>query len=350
MNEKLRMVKAVTIFLILFCSSVVIFFPSAKSGPIDPVYENTPIVQIELDRSILEQPVIPYAEPREIPIIVKADILEGPTEDIVKHFLGSEAIYLIVHLAVEDVPEGCYASVNPPLIRFQARDNHWYPDKINVTLSFTIDQYVPAFSLKDVVLNVSVERLGTARATIIKPASYFFDIGFIVGYQPQLSFSYPKQNVKNISPGETAVFPVEIENWGNAQSNIKIEVEDVPEGWRATIVDNLTLATNLFGAEAKGTVSLSVKPPIDFGYHENRTIVTVKMTPTTRNMNSVLEGEPHYLYFIVQSKGVSTALQSGSEIIIFVFASLVILFFVIYLILKGKHTKEFMKRFRGKAK
>ncbi|MFO7677668.1 MAG: hypothetical protein R6V50_04725 [Thermoplasmatota archaeon] len=359
MNTKLQMIKAFTIFLLLFCSSVVIFSPAAKSGPFDDFYECIPHIYIDYNKSILEQLVIPYGEPTEFSITVKADIM-GPAEDIVKEFLAKPPIKLIVGLSIENVPEGCYASVNPPLIEFiPQKDLTWKPNEANVTLSFTIDQYVPAFSIKNVRLNISApidrdfEEGGVGESylgLVVKPEAYYFDIPFTVGYQPKLSFSYPKQNVKNISPDETAVFPIEIENWGNAQSNIRIEVEDVPKGWTANIVDNLTLATNLFGDEAKGTVSLNVKPPIDFGYYENRTIITVKMTSTTRHNNSVLEGEPHYLYFIVQSKGVSTALPSGSEMIFFIFASILIIFFVIYLIWKGKHNKEYMKKIRGKGK
>ena len=337
MNKKLHMFKTFTIFLIFFCSSILILCPNGKSGVLDTVYECTPIIQIDYDRSILEQPVLPYDKPKEIPIIIKANII-GPSVDIVKDSLRS--VYLIAHLSVEEVPEGCYASINPPLIRYEAISGEY--QTTNATLSFTIDQYFPAFSLKKVKLNISVERLGL----LVKDESYYFDIPFIVDYQPQLSFSYPEQNVKSIGPDEIAVFPIEIENWGNAQSNIKIEVEEVPEGWQASIVDSLALATNLFGDDAKGNVSLSVKPPIDFGYREDRTIIKVKMTPTTRNENLYFEGEPHYLYFIVQSKGVSTAIPPGSEMILFVFASILLIF----LIWKIKSTRDHKNQSGGKKK
>jgi hypothetical protein len=347
MNKKLHMFKTFTIFLIFFCSSILILCPTGKSGPLDPVYINTPFIEIEYDRSISEQSVIPYDEPREIPIIIKAKIT-GATADIIEEYIKDA--YLVVDLSIENVPDGCYASINPPFVRFLEVTSSEY--KIaNATLSFTIDQFVPAFSSKTVKLNASVSEdwklKGRQGGLLVESASFYFDIPFIVGYQPQLSFSYPEKNVKNIGPGETAVFPIEIENWGNAQSNIKLEVEDIPKGWNASIIDSLTLAkTSLFGDfgdEARGTVLLNVKPPIDFGYREDRTIITVKLTPTTRYENLYFEGEPHYLYFIVQSKGVSTALPAGSEMIIFVFAFI----FVIFLIWKGKNYK---KQFRGEKK
>jgi hypothetical protein len=349
MNKKLHVFKIFTIFLIIFCSSFsfIILCPTGKAGPLDPIYECNTHIEIEYNKSISEQPVIPYSEPIELPVTIRAKIT-GPTADIVEEYLAGS--FLIVHLSLEDVPQGCYASINPPFVRYTGISTDY--KTANATISFTIDQYVPAFSYKNFTLNMTVDSLRGKGLVIIpggvlvKSASYSFPISFMVGYQPQLSFSYPEKNVKSIGPDETATFPIEIENWGNSPSTIKIEVEDVPDGWQANIVDTLTLVTNLFGAEAKGNVILNVKPPIDFGYHEERAIITVKMTPTTTGPeNLYLEGEPHYLHFVVQSKGISTALPPGSEMIILVFAFILILF----LIWNSKKAKNY-KQFRGRKK
>lgn len=338
MNKQFQKFKIFIIFIIIFCSSLVIICPAGKSGPLDPIYECTPFIEIEYNETLLQKPVVPYDEPRQIPITVKA-IINGPSADIVvERIEEGREILLIVDMSIAEVSEGCYASINPPILQFPLSDEY---ESAPATLSFTIDQYYPAFSLRIVKINMSTKKLGRS-VTVVKAKSFIFEIPFIVSYQPQLSFAYPNSNVKNISPGETANFLIEIENWGNAETNVNTEVVDIPEGWQANIVKNLTLGTNLFGGDAKEVISLNVKPPISFGYHEDRAIIKVKMTPVFYN-NSEFKGEPHYLYFIVQSKGFSTP---GFEMIIIIVAFI----FVIFLIWKRKKFKFSKKEFGGGKK
>lgn len=339
MNKQLQKFKIFIIFILLFCSSIIIISPSGKSGPLDQIYECSPFIEIEYNESLLKEPVVPYDEPRQIPITVKAKVT-GPASDIVVDKIGSDwdnlGIRLIIDISIAEVSEGCYASINPPILQFPVSDEY---KSTNATLSFTIDQYFPAFSLKKVKIQFSTRRLGK-KATLVKANNIVKEIPFIVGYQPQLSFSYPNSNVKNIAPGDTAYFPIEIENWGNAETNVNTEIVDIPEGWQADIIKNLTLGTNLFGGEAKATISLNVKPPINFGYHEDRTIIKVKMTPVYYN-NSEFKGEPHYLYFIVQSKGFSTP---GFEMILIIFAFI----FVLFPLWKRKNIKIDKNQVRGR--
>ena len=90
-----------------------------------------------------------------------------------------------------------------------------------------------------------------------------------------------------------------MQNWGNADTRVYTEVEDLPEGWQAKIIENTTLGTIIHGG-IPATVRLKVKPPFNFGYHEDRAIIKIKMTPVYYN-DSNFKGEPHYLYFIIIS-------------------------------------------------
>jgi hypothetical protein len=335
------MFKIFTVFFLLFCSSFIILSPAGSSSAVDEFYECEPFIQLEYNESILEQFILPYDEPVQIPIIIKTK-LKGPSVDILKFYAALDNVFLIVHLSIEEVSEGCFASINPPFVRYQGIYEEY--QEANATLSFTIDQYLPAFSLKNVKLNLSVETLGKLASPLVGGKDFLIDMPFQVGYLPQLSFSYPEKNVKSIGPDETAVFPIEVENWGNSESNINIEVEDIPEGWQASIINNLTLDTNLFGGELKETLSLNVKPPINFGYHEDRRVIKIKITPNAYGVSD-LKGEPHYLYFIVQSQGVSTK-TPGFEMIVFITAFILVFF----TILNRKNIKEFNKQQGDKKK
>jgi len=309
MIRQFRKTKIFTIFVMFLCSSLFVSCPIGKSGPLDQIYECTPYIIIEYNESLLQEPIIPYDQPKEIPLQVKARI-DGPAADIVAPKL--KKINFIIDMSIVEVSEGCHAAINPPIITLPVSDQY---KSANATLSLTIDQYLPAFSLKNVKVGMNSGKLGK----LVIPGNFTQDIPFFVGYYPQLSFSYPNYNVKSIMPDETAYFTIEIQNWGNADTKINSEIEDIPEGWQAEIAQNTTLGTDHTGSNFKGTMLLNVKPPINFGYHEDRAVIKVKMTPEYYN-NSQYKGEPHYLYFIVQSKGFSTpGFEMGIILLAFIF-------------------------------
>jgi len=319
MTKQFQKIKIFIMFLVL-CFSLFAICPIGKSGPLDQIYECTPFIILEYNQTILQKLIVPYDQPRTIPITVKAKI-GGPAADIVLAKIGVgtiDAAKLIVHISVAEVSEGCHASVNPPTLQFDVSDEY---ESINANLSLTIDQYLPAFSLKNLKVMMKSESLGS-KVAVVKEGNFTQDVPFFVGYYPQLSFSYPDSNVKSISPDETAYFTIELQNWGNADTKVNTEIVDIPKDWQAEIVQNTTLGTSLTGSNFKGTISLNVKPPINFGYHEDRAVIKVKMTPKYYN-NSEYEGEPYYLYFIVQSKGFATP---GFEMSIVLLAFIFVLF------------------------
>jgi len=326
MTKQFQKIKIFVAFSIIFCSSLFVICPIGKSGPLDKIYECTPFVIFEYNETFLQKPIVPYDQPMAIPITVKAKI-GGPAADIVINKIGRGKVQFIIHMSIAEISEGCHASVNPPMVEVNVSDQYLSAD---ATLSLTIDQYLPAFSLKNVKVRMESEGLGNT-AVVVKAGNFTQDVPFIVGYYPQLSFSYPDSNVKSISPDETAYFTIGIQNWGNADTKVNAEIVDIPKGWQAEIARNTTFGTNLTGINFKGTISLNVKPPINFGYHEDRTVIKVKMTPECYN-KSQYKGEPYYLYFIVQSKGFATP---GFEMSFVLLAFI----FVLFPIWKRKNNK-----------
>jgi len=305
MIKQFHKIKIFLIFLMIICSSLIVLSPIGKSNPLDQIYECKPYIILKYNETLLQEPILPYDKAKEIPIQILAKI-DGPAADIVLDKIGGpRGLKLLVDVSIAEVSEGCHASINPPIVQFYVSGEYVSQ---NATISITIDQYLPAFSL--------------------------------VGYIPQLSFSYPDGNVKTINPDETAYFTIEIQNWGNGDTNVSCEIEDIPDGWIAEIARSLILGTNLFGGKSKIIASLNVKPPINFGYHEDRAIIKVKMIPTSYNKTEY-QGEPLYLFFIVQSNGFSAP---GFEIIT-LFLAFIFVFFVIW---KKKNKKIEKKHLEGK--
>ncbi|KYK33709.1 MAG: hypothetical protein AYK22_06155 [Thermoplasmatales archaeon SG8-52-3] len=317
MIKKFQKIKIVIIFLIFFGSTFFSISSVVKSGPLDQIYECTPYIVIDYDRSLLQEPIIPFEKAKTIPLNVKLQLL-GPSVDIVlAKISGTE---FIVDMSITEVPDGCQASVTPPILLIPLPKENTIVS-VNATISITINQYLPVRSQENVAVRMNSRRLGQI-ATLIKPGNFTQDIPFVVGYYSQLSFNYIDGNVRNISPDETADFNFKIQNWGNGATKVISEVVDIPDGWTSEIVYSTILGSELIGNFSDKSISLRVKPPVDFGYHEDRAIIKVSMTPISIE-NPDYRGEPHYLYFIVQSKGFFTP---GFEFSIMLFAFIFILF------------------------
>ncbi|EMR73475.1 hypothetical protein MCGE09_00624, partial [Thaumarchaeota archaeon SCGC AB-539-E09] len=59
------------------------------------------------------------------------------------------------------------------------------------------------------------------------------------------------------------------------------------------------------GDDPKSTVQLVVQPPYSFGYHNEREVIQVSMTPSYY-ADPTLKGQEYVLSFVVQSRGFST--------------------------------------------
>jgi len=329
MNKQFQKIKISIIFLLLFCSTLFVISPIGKSGPLDQVYECYPILIIDYDQALVDEPIIPYNATRSIPVKIKARVT-GPAADIVLDKIGGGGIKLIVDLSIDEVSEGCQASITPPIVQFPVSGEFVIQ---NATISITVNKDLPAAAQKDLIVRMSSRRLGI-QATLVTSVNVTQEIPFIIGYYPKLSFVYLDGNVRNINPDETASFNFEIQNWGNSVTDVISDIVDLPEGWSAEIAHSTVLGSELVGGTSKKAISLRVKPPIDFGYHEDRVIIKVSMNPTSK-INSNDTGEPHYLYFIVQSNGFSTP---GFEMVILLFA--IILVFIPAVIKKKRNNEK----------
>ena len=109
----------------------------------------------------------------------------------------------------------------------------------------------------------------------------------------------PKGNTKLIGPTDTAEFPIEIINMGNARTEVIFEIVNVPDRWSAIITDDIIVEE---GEGSKTTVYLAVKPPKDFGYHDERASISVRYTPMMAE-NPQFEGKSKPINVLVESRG-----------------------------------------------
>jgi hypothetical protein len=138
----------------------------------------------------------------------------------------------------------------------------------------------------------------------------------------------PQQTFKEVSPGDIAEFKIDLENKGNAETEFVFDLSQVPEGWTASIISQTKIASAALGGNAKKTVSLQIRPPYQFGWHDEERQITVRITgfyyadASGTNTSS----RPIDIRVIVRNRGFS--FQPGWEMVVIaiVIIALILLF------------------------
>jgi hypothetical protein len=199
-----------------------------------------------------------------------------------------------------------------------------YPVLITVKLA----EDAPAFGKGDIKIRITVPTVG-----LIEGTSKEVEIPFSAGYLPIVSHEFVKGQSEIIGPMDTAVFPIDIENLGNARTKVSFEISYIPPGWSAIIADKVFIEE---GEGSKSKVYLTVKPPKGFGYHDDTATITIKYTPQmAENPDFIGKTEP--INVLVESRGFSII---GGEIVLFpVIIIIVILFLLYHFIFKKRFQK-----------
>jgi hypothetical protein len=100
-----------------------------------------------------------------------------------------------------------------------------------------------------------------------------------------------------------------------------MDIFSIPEGWYVDINPSVTIG-QYQGDNYKIILNLVVKPPVNFGYHEDREEIKISITPSSFH-NSSFKGENYELSFFVYSRGFSTP---GFEGIFLIFGIIIIIF------------------------
>ena len=313
MNRKKLLVKTV-VTLTLFFLFFTILTPLSTAGPMDDWYRCEPEILITWDEEDVNEPISPYSAPVLIPIKINIKIRGALQHIVTPRYVVHE---FITEIYMDEAPEWCKVTLDPPLLMIPV-NQEW--ESGNATISLTLDKDSPAFETSKIKIRVTTRSLGGG-ATVVSAGNKTLEIPFTVGYVPLLAINELEGNYKVINPDETANFPIEIINLGNGKTDIKTDILSIPEGWQVETISELSLGVKYLGDNYKKTLNLAIKPPYDFGYHEDREVIKISVTPYS-NKYSNMSGESHALSFVVHSKGFSTP---GFEGILLVFSVIVIL-------------------------
>jgi hypothetical protein len=312
--------------ILLFLLLILIISSSSISKALEPPYRAS--VTIELDWAD-EYPKTPIAPRDEIAIFelkitmnivtgatFGAGLLEGYSTGIPEVSGGSSAL---IDLIIDDYPSWCSVTLDQTLLMTNISEK----EEAFCKLYIHVDEDAPAYEEGIIKFRVNISDLG-----LIKGDSKTFNLSFKPSYYPIIKTNLP-EITKRIDPTSNAVFPIKIQNYGNAETKVLFDILEIPEGWTATVTDSIIVAKE---KGSKETAYLTVYPSRNFGYHYNEALISVKITPAfAENLN--ITGESIYANFIIQNRGFSPI---GIEIYSIFFVIIAIVIYAIILFIKKR--------------
>jgi len=308
MKKNFRTAKATFVFAILLSSLVLISLPTVSAGLI----KLTPNVIISYDTDAASQVITPIETKLHIPLRIQYQVT-GALVSLpnVPEYLDTTTD-VFIDLSVESCPSFCSASITPSTI--QAPITQELSDATPATLIVSVNENAPGFD--DFVVRVKAKASEVSGIAISIPEKDSFgDIRVQPSFAALISIEQPKGNFMEIGPMGTADFEIKVENLGNAPTEVTFEVVDIPEDWSPNVQETVILGSGVLGEDSSKTVTLRIKPPYGFGYHNDRKTIQVKVTPSYYR-NAALEGKIYTLNFTIQSRGFSTPGFEGAMLLI----------------------------------
>ncbi len=323
MKNKFRSIKATLIMGLILVSVFATVVPISSAGLLSNLQS---FVNVDYDQSITNDPIKIRGTGKAFTLNITYGVTSASLLGISNKFLFAMHKGRTVTLQVElkEYPEWASVSISSwPTATIQD-EKETYP----VTITVKVNENAPAFGTGDIKLTITVPDVG-----LIKGVSTEVDIPFSVGYTPVVQHQYLESNTKIIGPMDTAVFPIQLINMGNARTEVRIELTYVPDGWSAIITDNVILEE---GEGSKAIIYLTVKPPKSFGYHDDSATINIKYTPYMVEQPEFF-GSSKPMNVLVESRGISVI---GMEVLVIPIIIIVLVIFLLYyFVLKKRFVK-----------
>jgi hypothetical protein len=321
MKNNFRKIKISIIMGILLVSISAAIVPTSSAGILANL---SSYANISFDsKNFSDIPVVPRGELRPLPIVISYGTNYAGLFQIIPALLFNlhKGRQVNIKLELVDQSPWCTATITQSTITTSVQENEV---RLNGNLNIKVDLEAPAYGSGYVTVKITVPKIG-----MIDKFENEFTLEFLPAYLPLIKQQTVGSNTKRIGPMDTAVFPIEIENLGNARTKVKLEVVSVPDGWTAIVTD-LVILDEVEGSS--GIAYLTIKPPKSFGYHDENAGIVVEMTPE-RAENSNDKGNPERISVLVESRGFSVI---GIEAFAIPLIIIIVIIFLIYYFLIRK--------------
>lgn len=297
MIKEIRVGKASIILGIILLGALVSIVPTSSAGLI---FNFQSVLQVTWGNETSE-PLVPRGELRIIPLVITHTVTRAELgEGLLVTLTGA---LVTIDVSIIDKSSWCTASLSQGTLSVTIK-----PDAVSIvqtTLTVQVTNDAPANALGYVKIRATAEPTG-----VIAGFENDFTLNFMPAYKPLIRVFLPGTNAKEIGPMDTAVFPIEMENLGNARTIVLLNVTNIPKDWSILITSQVLLEE---GAGSTAIAYLTVKPSKSFGYHYEEQLIRVSLQPVKADNDAEI-GEITYQTFLVQSRGFSTP---GFETIVF---------------------------------
>lgn len=318
MKKTLRTVKAGIVMGILLVSIFAAFIPSVSAAGViscQVTLKVEPVTPEDLNQ------LVEIKKPVKIPIKVTY-LVTGLFADVAIPIFSSKVTVASISLSVVDTPSWVSASIEPNVVIPEIKIGGASDTAI---LSVSFNEMAPGRFDVPITIKMEAQRIDGV-LFFIEGKTYTGTITVTPQFVPIIDVT-PRTNFKEVSPGELVEFPIDLENLGNDITEFIFKIGDLPEGWVASMPANKKVDSAVTGGNPKATVTLSVTPPYNFGYHDETKVIKVyvKGQYYAKTTDEVLETEEYELSLQIRNRGFSTP---GFEAIFVVFALIGIAFIV----------------------
>jgi hypothetical protein len=230
-----------------------------------------------------------------------------------------------ISLSVEETPSFCTASIQPSIVSPKLQAG-WCYDYTYLYVSF--QENAPAVGPVNIKIKMQSIDLNAVMFEV-KPATAYSTVQFTPNYRPIIDAT-PRVTYADTNPGKSIEIPIDLTNLGNADTEFVIKMNNVPNGWIASITPNKIVQSAANGGNPKATVILSVTPPYGFGYHDDTVKIELSIygqyyAGAGSTNATILKTGVYTPSVTIKSRGFSTP---GFEAVFVIFALVGVAFFV----------------------
>jgi len=318
LQKKLKKIKSIIILLILLINVVIIFTPYTQAA----LFKSDAHLSLELNADDIHERIMPLSKPTRIRINVGYQVIGKFVKKTSAHF-KNKGTPATIHLSVEEIPNGCTATIEPSTVNIEVGANWNYA---SAALLVRFDENVPGLKPVKIKVKMHADEL----------SSSIYKINEIIDYDeitvmPDFLLVFdviPKNTFKEISPGETAFFDIELKNLGNAKTTFRFKTLKEPEGLNVKIISDVVLESKLSGGDSTETIQLAVYPQNDLSFYNNEEVIQISVIATQYGAPSE-DGQEIILSFTVKTSG-SSILIVGTISTFVVFIAVILLYYYRY--------------------
>ncbi|RLF52167.1 MAG: hypothetical protein DRN19_01500 [Thermoplasmata archaeon] len=226
----------------------------------------TPVLQLEVDTSALNEEIQPDGKAINVPVTVKYRIdvpewLQNPLLIPIERFIVYGKLGIIppmkIHLSVVNKPEWVDVSITSPDIYIDIKENEYSCAQTSISISVYKDAPAEVYTL---ILRAESDSMG-------RVASQSVEAQFKIkpGYIPLITINTEKP-IKEAGPMTTLTFPIKICNNANKETVVKLVDYDMPPGWGVQPSQNQIVIPK----DGEATLSVAVTTPPGFGWTPNQ--------------------------------------------------------------------------------